>query len=325
MDTPKKATSSALALDSPDHTYGSRTLGEDTDVWQHNAWYAAAHRDHVTPPPEHQAMVDDLLAQQAAHPVDDTEAQRYHADAASFWDAFYARHENRFFKDRRWLHLEFPELVAATRADAGARTVLEVGCGAGNTVFPLLAVNENPGLKLVACDYAPQAVEVVRENPLYKAPPCGSCEAHTWDLSSGALPAGVSPGSVDVVVLVFVLSALHPDEWKQAAENVFAALKPGGLVLLRDYGRHDLPQLRFRKNRMLGDNFYVRGDGTRVYFFTPDELYSIFGAARRGDDAPPATSRYATLQMAVDRRLLINRKERKQMYRVWMQAKFQKL
>ena len=78
MDTPKKATSSALALDAPDHTYGSRTLGEDTDVWQHNAWYAVAYRDHVTPPPEHQAMVDDLLAQQAAHPVDDAEAQRYH-------------------------------------------------------------------------------------------------------------------------------------------------------------------------------------------------------------------------------------------------------
>jgi len=28
--------------------------------------------------------------------------------------------------------------------------------------------------------------------------------------------------------------------------------------------------------------------------------------------------------MAVDRRLLVNRKERKQMYRVWMQAKWLK-
>jgi hypothetical protein len=34
---------------------------------------------------------------------------------------------------------------------------------------------------------------------------------------------------------------------------------------------------------------------------------------------------FETLQLAVDRRMLLNRKERKQMFRNWLQAKFRLL
>jgi len=60
------------------------------------------------------------------------------------------------------LHTEFPELVAATKPDAGPKFVAELGCGAGNSVFPLLTANENPLLKLHACDFSSHAVKLVQ-------------------------------------------------------------------------------------------------------------------------------------------------------------------
>ncbi|KAG1747876.1 uncharacterized protein EDB91DRAFT_1048268, partial [Suillus paluster] len=94
-------------------------------------------------------------------------------------------------------------------------------------------------------------------------------EAAVWDLSSlDKLPLGVEPGTVDIIVLMFMLSALHPDEWGKAITNIHKILKPGGLILFRDYGRHDLTQLRFKSGHLLKDNFYIQGGKTRVYFLS---------------------------------------------------------
>jgi len=74
-----------------------------------------------------------------------------------------------------------------------------------------------------------------------------------------------------------------------------------------------------------------------VYFFTPDELQGMFRAtppsitADDGDASTPAEPveetqyDFKTLQLATDRRLLLNRKERKSMWRVWNQVKLQSL
>jgi len=34
------------------------------------------------------------------------------------------------------------------------------------------------------------------------------------------LPVDVLPGSVDIAVLIFVMSALHPDEWERTINNI---------------------------------------------------------------------------------------------------------
>ena len=170
-------------------------------------------------------------------------------------------------------------LAELTAERAGSAVILEVGAGAGNTAFPIVQANRNPRLRLIACDFSLKAVQLVRAAPAYDE---RYVRAEVWDVASESLPAGVEAGSVDVVLLIFVFSALSPRQWARAVRNVFRALKPGGRVCFRDYGRGDLAQVRFRKGRWLEENFYVRGDGTRVYFFAEDELRGIWGGEVAG-------------------------------------------
>ena len=60
-----------------------------------------------------------------------------------------------------------------------------------------------------------------QNNPLYTSPAAGSIRASVWDVTSTeGLPQDVLPGTVDIVILVFVMSALHPNEWGQAINNI---------------------------------------------------------------------------------------------------------
>ncbi|KAJ6580985.1 methyltransferase [Mycena capillaripes] len=368
-----KQTSSVHDITSEKPPFGSRFLTDETQVWSQNAW------DHVPPPDDQEEIIAASLQKQRSAPVPENDKQKYNDRPARHWDNFYRMNSSNFFRDRKWLHNEFRELISAAEPDAGPMTILEVGCGTGAAIFPLLSANHNPNLSLRAYDYSKHAIKLVQENELYKAPPIGTIEAGVWDLTSDSLPDGVTPESADIVIMVFVFSALHPNEWAKAVSNVHKILKPGGLLLFRDYGRHDMAQLRFKGGRLLDDNFYIRGDKTRVYFFDLDELALLFTGARAQqssteprivtqevieDDSedrtpsplplpaseetrqetPPLTltantnqqihssllaspppALFATEQLGVDRRLLLNRKRQVKMYRVWMQAKFRKL
>ena len=46
----------------------------------------------------------------------------------------------------------------------------QVGCGAGNTIFPLLEIN--PDLIVYACDFAPSAIQIVKAHPAYSSGRC---------------------------------------------------------------------------------------------------------------------------------------------------------
>jgi tRNAThr (cytosine32-N3)-methyltransferase len=285
--------------------FGQRFLTNPDDVYEFNAW------DHVEPDDAHFEYCESQYAAQRAAPVSDFDKNRFNLNPEKWWDLFYKQKTSTFFKDRKWLVQEFPILSEVTRRDAGKRVILEVGAGAGNTAFPIMRMNENDDLEVVAADFSKKAVETMRAAEDCNAE-VGKVRAEVWDAASDTLPDGMTEGIVDVVIMIFIFSALSPSQWEQSVHNMHRLLKPGGYVLFRDYGRGDLAQVRFKAGRYMQENFYVRGDGTRVYFFEKEELQEIW------------SKKLAVLDLDVDRRLIVNRQKKIKMYRCWIQGRFQK-
>ncbi|KAM6585330.1 hypothetical protein CsatB_012332 [Cannabis sativa] len=136
----------------------------------------------------------------------------YQRNATKYWDNFYKRHQDKFFKDRHYLEKDWRYYFAEDEVCSNEKVVLEVGCGSGSTLFPLMAAF--PNLYVHACDLSPYAIELV---------------------------------------------------------------KPNGYVLLRDYAAGDFAQVKLqKKDRMIGEDFYVRGDGTCSFYFSEDFLSTLF-------------------------------------------------
>jgi tRNAThr (cytosine32-N3)-methyltransferase len=81
-----------------------------------------------------------------------------------------------------------------------------------------------------------------------------------------------------------------------------------------------MAQLRFKKERLLETSFYVRGDGTRVYFFSVEEINRVF--TNKANDKDWAG--FEEISNGMERRLLVNRHLKLKMYRCFVQARYRK-
>nr|CAB3456394.1 unnamed protein product [Digitaria exilis] len=222
----------------------------------------------------------DLKAEVESDPAFCYHLTPFHSPAASSssppqpsseaWRSFHRRHASgKFFKERRYLLKEFPEL---TNSKACAK-ILEVGCGNGSTAVSIL--RSSGGITVFACDCSEDTLE--RANEIF---------------TLSAIPFAIMPSTIQQCVSV---------------------LKPGGLLLFRDYGLYDMTMLRFLPHQRVGFREYMRSDGTLSYFFTLDTVRELFNAAG-----------LIELELEYCCVKSVNRKKGKEMKRVWVHGKFQK-
>ena len=221
-----------------------------------------------------------------------TAFNEFRRNASTNWNVFYSQNKTNFFKDRHYLHKAFPKefgwlyahdhddddqdahAIMSTKENV---TIVEIGCGVGNAILPLLEqhtelmshnhcnaadVDGSPTipptstLNIHCLDFAPTAIQLLKEDARFKSAAMeGRATGHVYDLSS-MHPSTISTGgedehsnsnsvlaqSADVAILLFCLSAIgpHPSpSLDRAARHVIDMLKPGGTLVLRDYGRLD--------------------------------------------------------------------------------------
>ncbi len=133
---------------------------------------------------------------------------------ALFADPRLAAVYDAFDDDRR----DLDAYVAVVR-DAGARHVLDVGCGTGVLVLRLAA----DGVVVTAVDPAAASLDVARAKP--------GADAVTW-LHGDATT--LPPLAVDLAVMTGNVAQVFVDDdaWAATLDGVRRALRPGGLLVL---------------------------------------------------------------------------------------------
>ena len=104
--------------------------------------------------------------------------------------------------------------------DVHGKTVLDLGCGTGENLVPLV----KRGAEVIGIDISPELVELARERLGSYGLPATLREGSAYD-------TGLADESVDVV---FSMALLHHLDLPSARKEIYRILRPGGLFILRE-------------------------------------------------------------------------------------------
>jgi hypothetical protein len=120
-----------------------------------------------------------------------------------------------------------PAHIMARRVDLSwARRLLDVAGGSG--AYTLAFLKKNPGLQATILDF-PQTVDTARRY----AAEAGMSERIRHLVGNAITTAW--PGEQDVILMSYLWSAVGGNDIEVLARRAFAAMRPGGLVLVHDF------------------------------------------------------------------------------------------
>lgn len=261
-------------------------------------------------PEEESNLQNELKAYSEHCQIDRKETLEADSDA---WDHFYTNHTVNFFKDRHYLATAFPKEFGDEEEEGDNPCLVELGCGVGNTLLPLLE-NTDKKWDVYGIDLSQVAIGLLQQDHRFlEASKQNRAFCAVADLCAGVPPDFV--GRASVTSLFFCLSAIHPSHHAKAIANAASTLRSGGVLVLRDYGRLDQAQMKLgsQRNKMITDNFYRKHDGTKCYYFSLSDVEDLVVAA--GLDV---------LELDYIKRVYKNRAEQSKRRRVWVHGRFRK-
>lgn len=191
------------------------------------------------------------------------------------WERHFRKHLDApvpFFKERRGLLQMFPVLKTP-----GVH-VLEVGCGNGSCVLPLL--RGNPTATVHATDPSPTAVD----DTVRRSAEQGLGARLTHEVQPTAtVPCSPEHGPFDHVMILCTLSAIPGSDDGALLASAAAQLRPGGSVLIRDHARYDMRHLTdVRRGATLLDRerpAYLRPGGMHRRYYSREDVAALAAGA----------------------------------------------
>lgn len=227
------------------------------------------------------------------------------------WEHFYANQTWKTYPLKNYVYREFPEFDPQMPNYVSPRSVIEIGCGAGSVLIPLW--QRNPDWIFLGTDLAPEAVRFAQSNAVFTEH-ADAARHLTFEMCDIlARPPTPSP-TADICLMFFTLSSIHPSSAHVALRHAVYSLRPGGLFMFRDFGRFDYKHSHFSVRRQsradAASEFFRRGDGTFVRFFSVEEVRLLLEAAG-----------LQVLECEYHCNKVVNRRMGKVMHRVCVHAK----